>query len=48
MTGGLAIILILLQSSKIKSDDYNFIVSDQEMQLQQAKLEFNMKKYYFD
>lgn len=45
MTGGLIIFLVLSQPSKIKSDDYNFIVSDQELQLQQTKFEFNMKKY---
>lgn len=48
MTGELAIFLVLSQPNKIKSDDYNFIVSNQEIQLQQTKFEFNMKKYYFD
>ena len=45
MTGELLTLLVVIKNKEINKNDYNFNVTNQELQLQQAKFEFNMKKY---
>ena len=45
MTGELLILLAVFSNKEITKNDYNFKVTNQELQLQQTKFEFNMKKY---